>query len=129
MLHFEVELEVAYELSSRLHYLITLHYIIYIRLPDFVFFSTWYVILSPQCLLFIKGTSKPKPIKNFFPLSSLLFSPISQTGSGGFEPSFFSTQFSTNQFLRFFSGPSKLLQIHFSLPCVKLRTFATERVI
>ena len=38
MLHFEVELEVAYELSSRLHYLI-----IYIRLPDFVFFLTWYV--------------------------------------------------------------------------------------
>ena len=30
MLHFEVELEVAYELSSRLH--------IYITLPDFVFF-------------------------------------------------------------------------------------------
>ena len=42
MLHFEVELEVAYELSSRLHYLITLHYI---RLPDFVFFPTWYVKL------------------------------------------------------------------------------------
>ena len=40
MLHFEVELEVAYELSSRLHY------IIYITLPDFVFFSTWYVIFS-----------------------------------------------------------------------------------
>ena len=35
MLHFEVELEVAYELSSRLHYLITLHYI---TLPDFVVF-------------------------------------------------------------------------------------------
>ena len=30
---FEVELEVAYELSSRLLYL-----------PDFVFFPTWYVI-------------------------------------------------------------------------------------
>ena len=41
MLHFEVELEVAYELSSRLHYL---HYIrLFIYLPDFVFFSTWYV--------------------------------------------------------------------------------------
>ena len=42
MLHFEVELEVACELSSRLHYII---YIIYITLPDFVFFSTWYVII------------------------------------------------------------------------------------
>ena len=37
MLHFEVELEVAYELSSRLHYL-----------PDFVFFSTWYVIYNKK---------------------------------------------------------------------------------
>ena len=44
MLHFEVELEVAYELSSRLHYIIYLHYITLFRLPDFVFFSTWYVI-------------------------------------------------------------------------------------
>ena len=36
MLHFEVELEVAYELSSRLQ----CH-----DLPDFVFFPTWYVII------------------------------------------------------------------------------------
>ena len=40
MLHFEVELEVAYELSSRLHYII---YIIYQIL---FFFSTWYVTRS-----------------------------------------------------------------------------------
>ena len=34
MLHFEVELEVAYELSSRLHYLITLFiYIIFKTQP------------------------------------------------------------------------------------------------
>ena len=46
MLHFEVELEVAYEVSSRLHYIIYLHYIrLPIRLPDFFFFSTWYVTL------------------------------------------------------------------------------------
>ena len=54
MLHFEVELEVAYELSSRLHY-ITLDYLDYQILFFFllgivttwyvVFFSTWYVIL------------------------------------------------------------------------------------
>ena len=38
MLHFEVELEVAYELSSRLHYLITLHYITLHYITRFCFF-------------------------------------------------------------------------------------------
>ena len=53
MLHFEVELEVAYELSSRLHYLhyITLHYItldyLFTRFCFFFYLVcnfTWYVI-------------------------------------------------------------------------------------
>ena len=50
MLHFEVELEVAYELSSRLHYLITLFtrfcFFFYLVCNNLVcnVISTWYVI-------------------------------------------------------------------------------------
>ena len=55
MLHFEVELEVAYEPSSRLHYLITL-FTLFTRFCFFFYlvcnFSTWYVICKVLLFFF-----------------------------------------------------------------------------
>ena len=45
MLHFEVEAEVAYELSSRLHYLITL----FTRFIIFFFYLVIYYLLYYIC--------------------------------------------------------------------------------
>ena len=59
MLHFEVELEVAYELSSRLHYIIYLDYLFTLDYQILFFFYLVYVIRLKQ-QYFCLGTKVPR---------------------------------------------------------------------